>query len=106
MYIGERVNNVLTDSVEVLKGVGEKVKGELELMDIHTIEDLLFHFPSRYDMAEVKPLAELIHDDTVTVVGNIVYEPTIQYYGRKKSRLAFTLEIDQVAVKAVMFNRS
>ena len=106
MYIEERVNNVLTDSVEVLKGVGEKVKGELALMDIHTIEDVLFHFPSRYDMAEVQPLAELIHDDTVTIVGTIVYEPTVQYYGRKKSRLAFTIEIDQVAVKAVMFNRS
>lgn len=106
MYVKERVNIVLTDSVEVLKGVGEKVKADLALMDIVTVEDLLFYFPYRYDVAEVKPISTFIHDDTVTIVGKIVYEPTIQYYGRRKSRLAFTVEVEQVAVKAVMFNRS
>lgn len=100
------MNKVLTKSVDVLKGVGEKTKEDLALMDIHTVEDVLMHFPSRYDMREVKPLQELIHDDTVTIVGEIVHEPTLQFYGPKKSRLTFTISIDHVAVKAVMFNRA
>src|SRR5690625_143527 len=75
-------------------------------MDIHTVEDVLMHFPSRYDMREIKPLRELIHDDTVTIVGEIIHEPTLQFYGPKKSRLTFTISIDNVAVKAVMFNRA
>src|SRR5699024_1813564 len=97
---------VLTDSVDVLKGVGEKTKSDLALMDINTVEDLLMYFPSRYDIAEVKPLRELIHEDTVTIVGKIVHEPTLQFYGPKKSRLTFTIVIENVAVKAVMFNRA
>src|SRR5699024_4359188 len=101
----ERVNRVLTKSVDVLKGVGEKTKEDLALMDINTVEDVLMHFPSRYDMREIKPLNELIHDDTVTIVGDIIHEPTLQFYGPKKSRLTFTVAIDNVAVKAVMFNR-
>lgn len=104
--IGERVSNVLTDSVEVLKGVGEKLKGDLALMDIHTIKDVLMYFPSRYDMAEIRPLRELIHDDTVTIVGKIIHEPTLQFYGPKKSRLSFTIALENIAVKAVMFNRA
>lgn len=97
---------MLTDSVKVLKGVGEKMQAELATMGIYTVADLLFYFPSRYNMVEVKSLSELIHDDTVTLVGKIVDEPTVQYYGRRKSRLIFTLEVENVAVKAVMFNRA
>lgn len=100
------MKKVLTDSVDVLKGVGEKTKSDLALMDINTVEDLLMYFPSRYDIAEVKPLRELIHEDTVTIVGKIVHEPTLQFYGPKKSRLTFTIVIENVAVKAVMFNRA
>src|SRR5699024_8593640 len=64
------------------------------------------HFPSRYEMREVKPLQELIHDDQVTIVGKILYEPTVSFFGRKKSRMVFTVMVDEVAIKAVMFNRS
>src|SRR5699024_11547334 len=75
-------------------------------MDIHAVEDVLIHFPSRNDMREIKTLKELIHDDTVTNVGEIVHEPTLQFYGPKKSRLTFTISIDHVAEKVVMFNRA
>src|SRR5690625_2903033 len=75
-------------------------------MDINTVEDLLMYFPSRYNIAEVKPLRELIHEDTVTIVGKIVQEQKLQFYGPKKSRLTFTIIIENVAVKAVMFNRA
>lgn len=104
--IVERVKKLLKKSVDALKGVGEKTKDDLALMEIHTVEDILMHFPSRYDMREIKPLNELFHDDTVTIVGDIIHEPTLQFYGPKKSRLTFTIEIDNVAVKAVMFNRA
>src|SRR5699024_4167818 len=75
-------------------------------MGIETVEDLLFYFPSRYDIAEVKPLRELIHDDQATIIGQIMYDPTVTHYGRKKSRMQFTVSVEGVAVKAVMFNRS
>lgn len=97
---------MLSDSVVTLKGVGEKVKEDLHHMDIYTIEDLLEHFPFRYDVVELKPLHELIHDDQVTITGEVIYPPTVTYYGRKKSRLQFNVQVDQVTVKAVMFNRT
>src|SRR5699024_1045179 len=100
------VNRVLTDEVMVLNGIGEKVAADLKTMQIETVEDLLYHFPSRYEMREVKPLQELIHDDQVTIVGKMLYEPTVSFFGRKKSRMVFTVMVDEVAIKAVMFNRS
>jgi len=100
------VNRVLTDEVMVLNGIGEKIAADLKTMQIETVEDLLYHFPSRYEMREIKPLQELIHDDQVTIVGDILYEPTVSFFGRKKSRMVFTIMVEGVAIKAVMFNRS
>ncbi|MFD1850419.1 ATP-dependent DNA helicase RecG [Oceanobacillus bengalensis] len=97
---------MLTDPITALKGVGEKFAEDLALMSIYTIDDLLHYFPYRYDVYEIKPLAELIHDDKVTIEGRVVHEPSLTFYGRKKSRLTFTIEVEGVAVKAVMFNRA
>lgn len=102
----ERVNRMLSDPVTKLKGIGEKLAEELALLNIRTIEDLLTYFPFRYEIFEVKPLSQLIHEDTVTIVGKVLYEPIVQYYGKKKSRLTFTVDVEGVAVKAVMFNRA
>lgn len=97
---------MLTAQVTTIKGVGEKVNEDLELMGIHTVEDLLYYFPYRYDVHEIKPVSELIHDDQVTLIGQVVYEPTVSYFGHKKSRLMFTVNVEGIAIKAVMFNRA
>lgn len=92
--------------VTEVKGIGEKVAEQLATMNIFTVKDMLEYFPYRYDIFEKKPLHELIHDDKVTIEGKVVHDPSLTFYGRKKSRLSFTVEVDGVAVKAVMFNRS
>src|SRR5690625_2862210 len=97
---------MLNESVNQLKGVGEKLTSDLALMGINTIGDLLHYFPYRYNFMEIKSLHELIHDDQVTIVGNVIHPPTITHYGRNKSRLLFYIDIEQTSVKAVMFNRA
>ncbi|WP_085992426.1 ATP-dependent DNA helicase RecG [Oceanobacillus senegalensis] len=97
---------MLNNSVTELSGVGEKFSDDLALLNIHSIGDLIHYFPSRYDVFELKPLAELIHDDKATIEGKVVHEPTLQFYGKRKSRLTFTVEVEGVAIKAVMFNRA
>ncbi|MBP1949085.1 ATP-dependent DNA helicase RecG [Virgibacillus litoralis] len=97
---------MLSDPVMQLKGVGDKFAGSLAEMNLHTVEDLLYYFPNRYDVFEIKPLSELIHDDKVTIEGRVVNEPSLTFYGKKKSRLTFNVEVENVAIKAVMFNRA
>ncbi|WP_099158058.1 ATP-dependent DNA helicase RecG [Virgibacillus ndiopensis] len=97
---------MLSESVENIKGVGEKFAQELEDINVYTVDDLLHYFPYRYDVFEIKPLSELIHDDKVTIEGRVVHAPSLTFYGKRKSRLTFTVEVENVAVKAVMFNRA
>ncbi|MGM8211792.1 ATP-dependent DNA helicase RecG [Virgibacillus sp. W0430] len=92
--------------VQKIKGIGEKFSEELAGMQLFTVEDLLFHFPYRYDTYELKPLKEWMHEEQATIVGKVIHPPTVQFYGKRKSRLTFTVEVENVAIKAVMFNRS
>jgi len=97
---------VLSDSVQQIKGVGEKFAEQLGVMNIHTVDDLLHYFPYRYNFHEIKPLSELIHEDNITIEGVVLHKPTVNFYGRRKSRLTFPIEVEGVAIKAVMFNRA
>ncbi|WP_430791404.1 ATP-dependent DNA helicase RecG [Virgibacillus flavescens] len=97
---------MLGESVTTIKGVGDKFAEALALANIYTIEDLLYYFPYRYDVFEIRPLKELIHEDKVTIEGRIIHDPSLSFFGKKKSRLTFTVETEGVAIKAVMFNRA
>src|SRR5699024_9909222 len=97
---------MLKESVTTLKGVGKKTAEDLKLMDILTIEDVLMHFPIRYQVSEVKDIQTIRHEEDATIIGVIAVEPTVAFYGRKKSTMRFSIEVDGVIVQAVMFNRA
>ncbi|KGX88485.1 ATP-dependent DNA helicase RecG [Pontibacillus litoralis] len=97
---------MLQQSVLQLTGIGEKMQETLAAMGIHTIYDMLFYFPFRYDYHEVKPLTELVHEEKATIEGEVLGEPLLTFYGKKKSRLTINLKVGNAAVKAVMFNRA
>ncbi|MEQ6387789.1 ATP-dependent DNA helicase RecG [Bacillaceae bacterium S4-13-58] len=92
--------------VEQLPGVGEKVKESLQGIGIESVEDLLYYFPFRYETYEVKSLSELQHDERATIEGKVIYPPSLVFYGRRKSKLTLTLEVESMIVKAVLFNRA
>src|SRR5690625_3433971 len=75
-------------------------------MNIYTVNDLLEYFPTLYNVHEVKPLSELNHDEQATIIGKVISEPILNYYGPRRSRLTFTIESENVAIKVVMFNRA
>lgn len=97
---------MLNKCVTELKGVGEKTKEQLQSLNITTIRDLLYYFPSRYNVYDVKPLGELTHDETATIEGKVLFEPTATFHGRGRSRLVVMIDVEGITVKAVMFNRA
>lgn len=97
---------MLLESVRHIKGVGDKFAEDLAEMSIQTVNDLLYTFPFRYNVMEINRLQDCVHEEQVTLIGNVIQQPTLNFYGRKKSRLSFLIEVESVAVKAVMFNRA
>lgn len=97
--------NPLKQSVTAVKGIGEETAAALAEMKIHTIEDLLEHFPYRYEDYRLRDLAEVTHEEKITVEGKVHSEPSLTYYGRKRSRLTIRLLIGRYLIQVVFFNQ-
>ncbi|WP_414703609.1 ATP-dependent DNA helicase RecG [Pseudalkalibacillus sp. SCS-8] len=96
----------LNQPVIHVKGIGEARAVELADLNIHTIEDLLMYFPYRYEDFQVKDLTELKQDEKATIEGKVHSEPSLRYYGRKKSRLTVKVLVGKYLLTAVFFNRA
>ena len=80
----------LESSVTALRGVGDRVADKLKALGIETIQDVLFHLPSRYeDRTRIAPIGSLRPGERIAIEGEI--ELTEVVYRRRRmlvSRLA------------------
>ena len=100
---GMELNN---RSVDVLKGVGPALAEKLNHLNIFTIQDLLEYFPYRYENFELIDIHHAKHEEKITVEGKVITACQVQYYSKMKSRLQFSILVNQEIVKVVVFNRA
>ena len=73
--------------VTILKGVGAGLAGRLARLGIHTVGDLLFHLPLRYqDRTRITPMGMLRPGDEALVCGEVLL--TEVKYGRRRMLLS------------------
>jgi len=81
-YGGNRERMEWTESVSILKGVGEKTAKLLAKLQIFTVEDLLTHFPKNYDIYEdICPIGSLQEGKTAAVEGVLAHMPSLTVHG-------------------------
>ncbi len=82
--------NPLQQSCEVLTGVGPALSAKLKQCHLHTLQDLIFHLPYRYqDRTRITAIQDLRVNDWSVVVGKITQ---IQINYRKRMVLSCLLE--------------
>jgi ATP-dependent DNA helicase RecG len=65
-------------SIASLKGVGAQTLKKLERLGLHTLQDLLFHLPLRYeDRTRIVPLASLRSGDHALIEGRVELTETL-----------------------------
>ncbi|MEH7440993.1 ATP-dependent DNA helicase RecG [Bacillus sp. JJ1122] len=99
------MNDILKQPVTAVKGIGDEMAETLSDMNIRSVSDLLEYFPYRYEDYRLKDLAEVKHDEKVTVEGKVHSEPSLVYYGRKKNRLTVRLLVGRYLIIATFFNQ-
>lgn len=98
-------NKELMQAVTAIKGIGEESAASLAEMNIFTINDLIEHFPYRFEDYRLRDLTEVKHEERITVEGVIHSEPSLMYYGKKRSRLTIRLLVGRFLVQVVLFNQ-
>ncbi|TAK73568.1 MAG: ATP-dependent DNA helicase RecG [Gammaproteobacteria bacterium] len=67
-----------------LRGVGKQIAKHLARLEIHSLEDLLFHLPARYqDRTQIQPIRTLIPGNEVVVEG-VIHTVSTPSHGRTK----------------------
>lgn len=65
-------------SIKTLKGVGEVLYHRLLRLSIHTVQDLLFHLPLRYeDRSKIYPINTLSQGMYATIEGQIIHSEIV-----------------------------
>lgn len=82
----------LSQPVTSLRGIGQKRAEQLANLGINTLNDLLFHFPRRYDdYTRMLPLNRLVIGEPVTAIGTVV-RVTEHFSQQKRPYLRIVLE--------------
>lgn len=97
---------LLKSNIGTLKGVG-KVRVELfRKLGIDTVEDLLYHFPRRYeDRGNIMKIAEIVPEESCSVLGTVTYPP-VNIRSQRGVRLTRSLVKDGTGtLEIVWFNQ-
>ncbi len=93
-------------SVTVLPGIGERHAQTLARLDLHTLGDLLYHFPRRYDdYTQLKPINRLWYGEEVTVIGTVEKVSTRRIHGRKLQIVEALITDGSGTLRVTWFNQ-
>ena len=91
--------------LENIKGIGQSKIKILEKLNITNVEELLMHYPFRYDVIKKTDIRNLQDEDKVIIDGIIETNPNIFYFTRKKDKTSFKLNTKDRLLNIVIFNR-
>lgn len=96
----------LTANLTVLSGIGPKTAQTLEQLELHTLEDLLYYFPRRYDdYSQLKPINRLKYGDEVSVLVNVKSTSTRNIHGGKRTMTEAIVEDGTGVLRITWFNQ-
>lgn len=79
---------------------------KFQKLGINTIEDLILHFPRRYnDFTNLMPIAEVLPDQVATIQGKILKIKNISIFRRHINITEAIVEDDSGSIKAIWFNQ-
>lgn len=91
-------------NLKILK-ISDKKISILNQMKIDSAEDLLTHYPFRYEENIIKPFDEWVAGERVCFEAMIISAARVTRYGYKKSATKFKVLYDQVELDITLFNR-
>ena len=93
------------EKIEEIAGIGPKTKELLEKLKIFTIEDLIEHYPFRYEVLKRTNLLEIKDGDKIIIDGTIEGQPTVIYISPKLKKIIFRINTGHNILNITIYNR-
>ncbi len=96
----------LDAQLTVLQGVGPSNAQSLAKLGMHTLGDMLYYYPRRYDdYSQLKPIKNLFYGEHVTVIGTVQTVHTRPIRGGKASIVETVISDGTGAIRLSFFNQ-
>jgi ATP-dependent DNA helicase RecG len=93
-------------SIGEIPRVGAQYQKKLERLGIKTIEDLIYHFPHRYeDFSDLTPISDVKIEETVCVQGKILEIKNIRTWKKRMTITEAKIKDDSGEIRVVWFNQ-
>ena len=89
-----------------VKGIGPKSLSLLNKINIHTIEDLVTHYPFRYEILRRSNLSEVEDGEKIIIDGKIESIPILMRFKAGLNKMNFRLVTQSGVVGVSIFNRA
>lgn len=89
-----------------VKGIGPKTTSLLNKLNIFTIDDLVEHYPFRYDVLRRSDLSTVTEDERVIIDGKVESIPLVVRFRGGLNKLNFRLATSNGVVGVSIFNRA
>ncbi len=93
-------------NLSMVKGIGPKSEILLHKLNIYTINDLVTHYPFRYDYLTRCSLLDVSDGDHIIIDGRIDSVPILLHFKGNMNRMNFRLATDSGIVGVSIFNRA
>ena len=96
----------LDAQLTVLQGVGPSNAASLSKLGLHTLGDMLYFYPRRYDdYSQLKPIKNLFYGEQVTVIGTVQTVHTRPIRGGKASIVETIISDGTAGLRLSFFNQ-
>lgn len=102
----QRKGRGIMETVEEVKGIGPKTVALLKKIDINTVEDLVTHYPFRYDILKRTDLKIVPDGEKVVIDGKVESVPILLRFRGGLNKLNFRLVSSSGVVGVSIFNRA
>ena len=93
------------NDLEQIEGIGPKTKEQLSKLQIFTIEDLINHYPFRYEVIKRSNLQEIKDGDKIIIDGLIEGQPTVIYLSPKLKKIILRINTGQNILNITIYNK-
>ena len=93
------------NELEQVEGIGPKTKELLNKLNINTVEDLINHYPFRYEVIKRSNLAEIKDGSKVIIDGMVEGQPTVIYLNKSLKKIIFRVNTGNGIINITVYNR-
>ncbi len=94
------------EDMDLIKGIGSRTKEYLKKLEIYNLNDLITHYPFRYEILKRSNIDELNNGDKIIIDGMVETTPVLSRFKRNMNVMRFNLSTTKNLLKVSIFNRA